>query len=77
MMCVNISGTTNTATLFVNDDNITIARRWNDDSTRASSVGKSGDTVGMIAWEDDAVYVCIANFDGSTQIWRRAALSTF
>ena len=74
---VNISGTTNTATLFVNDDNITIARRWNDDSTRASSVGKFGDTVGMIAWEYDAVYVCTANFDGSTQIWRRAALSTF
>jgi hypothetical protein len=74
---VNISGTTNTATLFVNDDNITIARRWNDDSTRASSVGKSGDTAGMIAWEDDAVYVCTANFDGSTQIWRRAAISAF
>jgi hypothetical protein len=74
---VNISGTTNTATLFVNDDNITIARRWNDDSTRASSVGKSGDTAGMIAWEDDAVYVCIANFDGSTQIWRRSAISAF
>jgi hypothetical protein len=74
---VNISGTTNTATLFVNDDNITIARRWNDDSTRASSVGKSSDTAGMIAWEDDAVYVCIANFDGSTQIWRRAAISAF
>jgi len=74
---VNISGITNTATLFVNDDNITIARRWNDDSTRASSVGKSGDTVGMIAWEDDAVYVCTANYDGSTQIWRRAAISAF
>jgi hypothetical protein len=74
---VNIAGTTNTATLFVNDDNITIARRWNDDSTRASSVGKSGDTVGMIAWEDDAVYVCTANYDGSTQIWRRAAISAF
>ena len=74
---VNISGTTNTATLFVNDDNITIARRWNDDSTRASSVGKSGDTAGMIAWEDDAVYVCTANYDGSTQIWRRAAISAF
>ena len=74
---VNIAGITNTATLFVNDDNITIARRWNDDSTRASSVGKSGDTAGMIAWEDDAVYVCTANFDGSTQIWRRAAISAF
>jgi hypothetical protein len=74
---VNISGTTNTATLFVNDDNITIARRWNDDSTRTSSVGKSGDTVGMIAWEDDHVYVCTRNYDGSTVIWKRAALSTF
>ena len=74
---VNISGTTTTTTLFVNDDNITIARRWNDDSTRASSVGKSGDTAGMIAWEDDAVYVCTANYDGSTQIWRRAAISAF
>ena len=73
----NISGTTTTTTLFVNDDNITIARRWNDDSTRASSVGKSGDTAGMIAWEDDAVYVCTANYDGSTQIWRRAAISAF
>jgi len=74
---VNISGITNTATLFVNDDNITIARRWNDDSTRTSSVGKSGDTVGMIAWEDDHVYVCTRNYDGSTVIWKRAALSTF
>ena len=74
---VNISGNTTTTTLFVNDDNITIARRWNDDSTRASSVGKSSDTAGMIAWEDDAVYVCTANYDGSTQIWRRAAISAF
>jgi hypothetical protein len=74
---VNILGTATAAILIVNDDNITIARRWNDDSTRASSVGKSGDTVGMIAWEDDHVYVCTANYDGSTQIWRRAALSTF
>jgi hypothetical protein len=74
---VNIAGITNTTTLFVNDDNITIARRWNDDSTRASSLGKSGDTAGMIAWEDDAVYVCTANYDGSTQIWRRAAISAF
>ena len=63
--------------LFVDDDNITIGRRWNDDSTRASSVGKSGDTAGMIAWEDDHVYVCTADYDGSTQIWRRAAISAF
>ena len=74
---VNISGTTTAATLVVNDDNITINRRWNDDSTRTSSIGKSGDAVGMIAWEDDHVYVCTANYDGVTAIWKRAALSAF
>ena len=73
----NGTGLVSTSSLFVNDDNIIIARRWNDDSTRTSSVGKSGDEVGMIAWEDDHVYVCTANYDGSTQIWRRAAISAF
>jgi hypothetical protein len=63
--------------LVVDNDTITIARRWNDDSTRTSSVGKSGDTVGMIAWEDDHVYICTRNYDGSTVIWKRSALSTF
>ena len=74
---VNIAGTTTISSLFVNDDNITIARRWNDDSTRTSSLGKAGDTAGMIAWEDDDVYVCIGNYDGVTAIWKRATLSTF
>ena len=74
---INISGTSTAAILIVDDDNITIKRRWNDDSTRTSSVGKSGDTVGMIAWEDDHVYVCTGNYDGVTVIWKRAALSTF
>jgi hypothetical protein len=74
---VNISGTATAAILIVNDDNITINRRWNDDSTRTSSLGKTGDTSGMIAWEDDHVYVCTANYDGITAIWKRAALSSF
>jgi hypothetical protein len=33
--------------------------------------------VGMIAWEDDHVYVCTGNYDGVTAIWKRAALSSF
>jgi hypothetical protein len=74
---VNISGTATAAILIVNDDNITINRRWNDDSTRTSSLGKSGDTAGMIAWEDDHIYVCTANYDGVTAIWKRAAISSF
>ena len=74
---VNILGTATASTLIVNDDNITINRRWNDDSTRTSSLGKSGDTAGMIAWEDDHVYVCTGNHDGVTAIWKRAAITTF
>lgn len=74
---VNILGTATASTLIVNDDNITINRRWNDDSTRTSSLGKTGDTAGMIAWEDDHVYVCTANYDGVTAIWKRASLSSF
>jgi len=74
---VDISGTATAAILIVNDDNITINRRWNDDSTRTSNLGKTGDTVGMIAWEDDHVYVCTGNYDGVTAIWKRAALSSF
>jgi hypothetical protein len=74
---VNISGTATATTLIVNDDNITINRRWNDDSTRTSNLGKTGDTAGMIAWEDDHVYVCTGNYDGVTAIWKRADLSSF
>ena len=74
---VNILGTATASTLIVNDDNITINRRWNDDSTRTSSLGKTGDTAGMIAWEDDHVYVCTGNYDGVTAIWKRAAITTF
>jgi len=45
--------------------------------TPASMVGQAGDVSGMIAWDSTAIYVCIGNYDGSTAIWRKSALSTF
>lgn len=72
-----VSGLTTLHDLFVLDDNITIGRDWSDDSTRATSIGKTGDVRGMWSWGDDYIYICTGNYDGSTVIWKRAALSTF
>jgi len=41
----------------------------------ASSVGASGDTAGMISWNTGYIYVCTAAHDGSTDIWKRVALT--
>ena len=46
-------------------------------TTPSSSVGSSGDNAGMIAWDSNYIYICTATFDGSTAIWKRAALTTY
>jgi len=45
--------------------------------TPATSVGAVGDTQGDIAWDSIYIYVCTANYDGSTAIWKRTAISTW
>ena len=57
----------------VNKDNLIIATS----KTPASSVGVAGDKTGMIAWDSGYVYVCTADYDGSTDIWARAAIATW
>lgn len=42
-----------------------------------SAVGSPGDTQGDIKCDSSYVYVCVANYNGSTQIWRRMALSSY
>jgi hypothetical protein len=32
--------------------------------------GREGDTAGMIAYNGTYLYVCVANYDGSTEIWK-------
>jgi len=36
--------------------------------------GASGDTAGMIAVDSSYLYVCTADYDGSTVIWKKVAL---
>ena len=46
-------------------------------SVPTTAVGSSGDVQGMIAANSTHVYICIADWDGSTDIWRRAAVATW
>lgn len=43
----------------------------------ASSTGTTGDVAGMYAADGTYFYYCVANYDGSTDIWFRIAGSTF
>ena len=45
--------------------------------TPLTSVGAPGDTTGMVAFDSNYIYVCVANYNGSTHIWERATLGTF
>ena len=40
------------------------------------SVGAPGDTAGKVAYGNGNLYVCVANYDGTSNIWQTAALST-
>jgi hypothetical protein len=40
-----------------------------------SSIGQDGDLAGMIATDTAYIYRCVANFDGTTNIWARVALT--
>ena len=50
---------------------ITIIQR-----TPANS-GSAGDVPGMIALDNDYVYICTGTYDGSTAIWKRAAFGIY
>jgi len=50
------------------DDHVIIAT-----SRSNSAVGQAGDVAGMLSWDDTNIYICTANFDGSTTIWNTLA----
>jgi len=54
-------------------DNSAVAKAY----TPVSSLGAVGDTAGMIAYDATYIYICIANYNGATEIWKRLAASTF
>lgn len=59
--------------LTIENDTLKIA----ESRTIVSAVGSSGDQMGMIAWDTDYIYVCTADYDGSSVIWRRSLLSSW
>lgn len=62
-----------TGKVVVEDDSVTVQ----SSKTPASAIGAAGDTAGMVAWDASYIYICSANYDGSTAIWRRAAISSW
>jgi hypothetical protein len=62
---------TGTGHLTVSDDVLVLSTS----KTPSSAIGSSGDVAGMIAWDSSFIYVCTANYDGSTSIWKKATLA--
>jgi len=48
--------------------------RVSNSKTPATSVGAAGDQQGDIAWDASYIYVCTANYDSSSNIWKRVAI---
>jgi hypothetical protein len=46
------------------------------DTVPTSPTGSTGDSAGMIAFDNTYLYVCVADFDDTTEIWRRVAFDT-
>jgi len=42
-----------------------------------SAIGVQGDTAGHVCTDGNYIYVCVAEYDGTTHVWKRSALSSF
>jgi len=42
----------------------------------ATGIGSVGDVAGSISWDATNLYVCTANYDGSTTIWKKITLAS-
>lgn len=43
----------------------------------STPVGTSGDVAGTLAYGNNYLYVCFADYDGVTAIWRRVSTATW
>jgi hypothetical protein len=43
----------------------------------SASTGSLGDVTGMISWDTSYIYICTADYNGSSAIWKRVGLSTW
>jgi len=59
------------------NDNFTELYNRIADSVPSVATGATGDVAGMIAFNGTHLYVCVGDYDGSTDIWFRTSVSTF
>ena len=62
-------GVNGTGQVIVADDRIVI-----NTSKTPTGTGASGDVAGSISWDGTNLYVCTANYDGVTAIWKKLVL---
>ena len=53
------------------NDNFTELYAREQPSPPVTSVGSIGDVAGMYSYSSFYFYICVADYDGSTNIWRR------
>ena len=46
-------------------------------SPPTTAVGSIGDQAGMYSYSGSFFYICVADYDGSTQIWRRVSVAAW
>jgi len=62
-------GVNGTGQVIVADDRIVI-----NTSKTPTAIGTSGDVAGSISWDGTNLYVCTANYNGSTAVWKKLVL---
>jgi hypothetical protein len=67
------AGTVSAGNVTVQEGNLTISNTF----TISNSIGSAGDVAGKMVWNGSYIYVCTANYDGVTNIWKRATLNSF
>ena len=88
MMSGNLSLSGNSLVSVDTNDNITLdpngtgqvqvnADRLVITTTKtATAIGNTGDVAGSISWDATNLYVCTADYDGSTVIWKKITLAS-
>jgi hypothetical protein len=46
-------------------------------ATPGSAIGAVGDEAGTVTWDADYIYICTADYDGITAIWKRSPIATW
>ena len=64
-------GVNGTGQVIVADDRIVI-----NTSKTPTAIGTSGDVAGSISWDGTNLYVCTADYDGITAVWKKLVLQS-